>query len=244
MGPDRSGVFFFPAGSLAISAPLKDQEIEGNPKTRDGPLLWPSFSSEPMSAMSSRIDRPTRFRRLKPWKRSVRFPSPPFLICSAAAQRCRRNPPRTPTPPLSLPGGRGDPHQPDPLARGPRGSFRMSSNINGEKADESRFFDEDGVVEDMDGYLNYLSLEYDSVWDTKPSWCQPWTILLTGVAVVACSWTILHSAAISIGLSILICGWWYIFLYAYPKAYSDMITERRKKVSSGMEDTFGIEKKG
>uniref|UniRef100_A0A453H5I4 Uncharacterized protein n=1 Tax=Aegilops tauschii subsp. strangulata TaxID=200361 RepID=A0A453H5I4_AEGTS len=22
----------------------------------------------------------------------------------------------------------------------------------------------------MDGYLNYLSLEYDSVWDTKPAW--------------------------------------------------------------------------
>ncbi|XP_065001805.1 uncharacterized protein LOC135634963 isoform X1 [Musa acuminata AAA Group] len=123
-------------------------------------------------------------------------------------------------------------------ARGPRESFRISSNVNGEKADESRFFDEDGVVEDMDGYLNYLSLEYDSVWDTKPSWCQPWTILLTGVAVVACSWTILHSAAISVGLSILICGWWYIFLYAYPKAYSNMIAERRKRVSSGIEDTF------
>lgn len=28
---------------------------------------------------------------------------------------------------------------------------------------------EDGVGEDMDGYMNYLSLEYDSVWDTKPS---------------------------------------------------------------------------
>lgn len=35
---------------------------------------------------------------------------------------------------------------------------------------ESRFLDENGVVDDMDGYLNYLSLEYDSVWDTKPSW--------------------------------------------------------------------------
>ena len=30
--------------------------------------------------------------------------------------------------------------------------------------------DDEGQVEDMDGYLNYLSLEYDSVWDTKPSW--------------------------------------------------------------------------
>lgn len=35
---------------------------------------------------------------------------------------------------------------------------------------KSMFMDENGVVDDMDGYLNYLSLEYDSVWDTKPSW--------------------------------------------------------------------------
>lgn len=35
---------------------------------------------------------------------------------------------------------------------------------------ESLFLDENGVVDDMDGYLNYLSLEYDSVWDTKPAW--------------------------------------------------------------------------
>ncbi|WOL18626.1 hypothetical protein Cni_G27423 [Canna indica] len=106
-----------------------------------------------------------------------------------------------------------------PPSRGPQDLFRLCSSVNGEKADESRFFDEDGVVEDMDGYLNYLSLEYDSVWDTKPSWCQPWTILLTGFAVVTCSWLILHSAAISVGVSILICGWWYIFLYTYPKVF-------------------------
>ncbi|XP_008809865.2 uncharacterized protein LOC103721442 [Phoenix dactylifera] len=94
----------------------------------------------------------------------------------------------------------------------------------------------------MDGYLNYLSLEYDSVWDTKPSWCQPWTILLTGVMVVACSWIFLHSLIITAGVLSLICTWWYIFLYSYPKAYSDMIAERRKKVTSGLEDTFGLRK--
>lgn len=36
--------------------------------------------------------------------------------------------------------------------------------------DESQFLDENGAVNDMDGYLNYHSFEYDSVWDTKPSW--------------------------------------------------------------------------
>ncbi|KAK2973745.1 hypothetical protein RJ640_019745 [Escallonia rubra] len=51
----------------------------------------------------------------------------------------------------------------------------------GSNSIDPKFLDEEGVVDDMDGYLNQLSLEYDSVWDTKPSWCQPWTITLTGV---------------------------------------------------------------
>ncbi|XXG48528.1 hypothetical protein AAC387_Pa02g2953 [Persea americana] len=107
---------------------------------------------------------------------------------------------------------------------------------------ESRFLDDNGVVDDMDGYLNYLSLEYDSVWDTKPSWCQPWTISLTGVLVIASSWLFVHSVVVTMIVLTLICVWWYIFLYAYPKAYSDMIAERRKKVNSGIEDTFGLTK--
>ncbi|KAJ0973597.1 hypothetical protein J5N97_015562 [Dioscorea zingiberensis] len=112
----------------------------------------------------------------------------------------------------------------------------------GASPDESQFLDEDGVVQDMDSYLNYLSLEYDSVWDTKPSWCQPWTILLTGVAAITSSWAFLHSPLITTGISLITCIWWYIFLYAYPKAYSNMIAERRKNVASGVEDTFGLNK--
>lgn len=49
-------------------------------------------------------------------------------------------------------------------------SSGSSSSNNPKLEEENSFFDEDGVVQDMDGYLNHLSLEYDSVWDTKPSW--------------------------------------------------------------------------
>lgn len=100
--------------------------------------------------------------------------------------------------------------------------------------------DENGVVGDMEGYLNSLSLEYDSVWDTKPYWCQPWTIVLTGTSVIACSWIILHSVIVTALASSLIGAWWYIFLYSYPKSYSEMIAERRKRVASGMEDIYGL----
>ncbi|KAK7285333.1 hypothetical protein RJT34_20101 [Clitoria ternatea] len=110
------------------------------------------------------------------------------------------------------------------------------------KSKDSSFFDENGVVNDMEDYLNHLSLEYDSVWDTKPSWCQPWTITLTGVSLIAISWLIFNSLLVTSLVSSLICAWWYIFLYAYPKAYSDMIAERRERVTNGVEDTFGRRK--
>ncbi|KAG8370727.1 hypothetical protein BUALT_Bualt13G0013400 [Buddleja alternifolia] len=121
-------------------------------------------------------------------------------------------------------------------------SIRRSNFRDGvDPVKNSAFFDENGAVEDMDGYLNYLSLEYDSVWDTKPSWCQPWTITLTGIGIITCSWLVLNSIIVTSLVATLICAWWYIFLYSYPKAYTDMIAERRQKVTSGLEDTYGSE---
>ncbi|XP_057438653.1 uncharacterized protein LOC130730616 [Lotus japonicus] len=109
-------------------------------------------------------------------------------------------------------------------------------------SEDPLFFEEKNVVEDMEGYLNQLSLEYDSVWDTKPSWCQPWTITLTGVLIIGISWLVLQSVIVTSFISLLIGAWWYIFLYSYPKGYSEMIAERRKRVTNGFEDTFGQSK--
>ena len=58
-------------------------------------------------------------------------------------------------------------------SRGRAGVAQVGGRGEGEGAKDggaAAFFGEDGVVEDMDGYLDYLSLEYDSVWDTKPAW--------------------------------------------------------------------------
>ncbi|GKD72968.1 hypothetical protein Tco_1331250, partial [Tanacetum coccineum] len=70
--------------------------------------------------------------------------------------------------------------------------------------------------------------------------CQPWTITLTGALIITGSWLILHNVFATSAASALIGAWWYIFLYSYPKAYTEMIAERRKKVNSGSEDTFGF----
>ena len=59
------------------------------------------------------------------------------------------------------------------LAGGRHRLFSGVARVGREKGGKNggaEFFREDGVVDDMDGYLNYLSLEYDSVWDTKPAW--------------------------------------------------------------------------
>ncbi|RVW54863.1 hypothetical protein CK203_071529 [Vitis vinifera] len=60
-------------------------------------------------------------------------------------------------------------------------------------------------------YQNIMGRYYKAVG------CQPWTIMLTGVSAIACSWLILHSAVITSLVLSVISLWWYIFLYSYPK---------------------------
>ena len=60
-----------------------------------------------------------------------------------------------------------------------------------------------------------------NVWDYKPAWCQPWSIILTGLAVVAGSWLILHNIWLTIAISLPIIAWWVYFLILYPKAFAE-----------------------
>eukprot|EP00252_Welwitschia_mirabilis_P024780 TRINITY_DN7465_c0_g1_i1.p1 TRINITY_DN7465_c0_g1~~TRINITY_DN7465_c0_g1_i1.p1 ORF type:complete len:167 (-),score=18.03 TRINITY_DN7465_c0_g1_i1:231-731(-) len=126
--------------------------------------------------------------------------------------------------------------------RKPRLHFRIKRALNEDLNETSGFLDEGGKVKDMEAYLNDLSLEYESVWDTKPAWCQPWTICLTGALAVIGSWLVFHSVVLTIIVSALVGAWWYIFLYSYPQAYAEMIAERRQRVKSGIEDTYGTKK--
>jgi len=56
-------------------------------------------------------------------------------------------------------------------------------------------------------------------WSLKPWWCQPWTILLSGVTAVAGSWTLLRLWWVTAGVSILVTLWWLMFLVLVPAAY-------------------------
>lgn len=62
--------------------------------------------------------------------------------------------------------------------------------------------------------------EAADIWRQKPWWCQPWSILLTGVAVVGGSWWWLRLWWLSLPLAAAVLVWWWLFLVLVPAAYA------------------------
>ena len=56
-------------------------------------------------------------------------------------------------------------------------------------------------------------------WDTKPYWCQPWSIIGFGVLVLIFSWKIFNSIIITSILGFFIFVWWILFLILVPNSY-------------------------
>ncbi|MBV6627927.1 MAG: hypothetical protein KI793_34230 [Rivularia sp. (in: Bacteria)] len=65
-----------------------------------------------------------------------------------------------------------------------------------------------------------------SVWQYKPWWCQPWSILLTGTTIISGSWLLFHKIWLTILVAIPLLTWMGFFLLIYPKAYRSMIREQ------------------
>ena len=58
-----------------------------------------------------------------------------------------------------------------------------------------------------------------NLWAHKPWWCQPWSILLTGVVAIAGSWFVLGRLWITLPCAALVLLWWWLFLVLVPAAY-------------------------
>jgi hypothetical protein len=56
-----------------------------------------------------------------------------------------------------------------------------------------------------------------NIWNYKPWWCQPWSILLTGISIVGGSWLLAKNLWITLGLSVPVLLWWSYFLILYPR---------------------------
>ncbi|GAB0496346.1 hypothetical protein MMPV_007658 [Pyropia vietnamensis] len=56
---------------------------------------------------------------------------------------------------------------------------------------------------------------------SKPPWCQPWTITLTGSVAIGGAWLLFPSfpgSILAVGTTAAVSLWWWVFLIAYPQA--------------------------
>ncbi len=56
-------------------------------------------------------------------------------------------------------------------------------------------------------------------WDSKPYWCQPWSIISFGVLVLIFSFKLLNNIIITSILAFFILVWWILFLIIAPNSY-------------------------
>ena len=64
-----------------------------------------------------------------------------------------------------------------------------------------------------------------NIWHYKPWWCQPWSIILTGIIIIGGSWLLFHTLWLSIIVSLPIVLWWVYFLVLYPQMAQEMMNE-------------------
>jgi hypothetical protein len=68
-----------------------------------------------------------------------------------------------------------------------------------------------------------------SIWQLKPWWCQPWSILLTGAAIIFASWLALHRLWMTAPLSCVVLLWWWLFLVMVPTSYRQQLEAERPR---------------
>ncbi len=56
-----------------------------------------------------------------------------------------------------------------------------------------------------------------SIWNYKPWWCQPWSIILTGILLISGSWVLLNNLWITIFVAIPVLTWMIYFVLIFPK---------------------------
>lgn len=66
-----------------------------------------------------------------------------------------------------------------------------------------------------------------NVWEYKPWWCQPWSILLTGITIIAASWFVFQKIWLVLVISFPILVWWVYFLIIYPKQVRSLVNSQQ-----------------
>ncbi|MDJ0729688.1 MAG: hypothetical protein QNJ33_06810 [Crocosphaera sp.] len=75
---------------------------------------------------------------------------------------------------------------------------------------------------------DFSNLESSNIWDYKPAWCQPWSILLTGIVLSSGSWLIFNLIWLTVIISILVVIWWIYFLILYPRMFKEYVESQKQ----------------
>lgn len=62
-----------------------------------------------------------------------------------------------------------------------------------------------------------------SVWQVKPWWCQPWSIVLTGTGLIGGSWLLLHRVWLTGLVAVPVLAWMGFFVLVYPRLWADAV---------------------
>jgi hypothetical protein len=74
-----------------------------------------------------------------------------------------------------------------------------------------------------------------SPWKYKPWWCQPWSILLTGITIISGSWILGKIIWLTVLIAVPVCTWMGFFLLVWPQlmmrsgilaSYSDSVSQK------------------
>jgi hypothetical protein len=65
-----------------------------------------------------------------------------------------------------------------------------------------------------------------NLWEHKPWWCQPWTIILTGIIIIVGSWLLFQTIWLTVPVAILIVLWWTYFLVIVPRILANQDLEK------------------
>ncbi len=66
-----------------------------------------------------------------------------------------------------------------------------------------------------------------NLWNYKPWWCQPWSIILTGIVIISGSWLMIKIIWLTILVAIIISLWWFYFLIKYPQLVKEAYLNSR-----------------
>ena len=70
-----------------------------------------------------------------------------------------------------------------------------------------------------------------NIWNYKPWWCQPWSILLTGIGIISLIWLLVKVIWVTLIISILISVWWIYFLILYPQMMQEYLSSQSSEIN-------------